>query len=143
MKRTIFIINLIVLLLAMVLWVNPFLGALAEFVLGIVQVLSLILLFTKWSSFTSKLKNQFRIYLISLMVYGILCFFIYLLISETFADSRIQNFPVRASFIVMGIPYLMAIFFTRLCFLSYKYDKSVLSILETDTLDAEFLHSDR
>lgn len=143
MKRNILNVNLLALFVVTVLWVNPILGAMAEFVLGVVQVISLILLVTKWNSFNSKLKNLIRLYLIFVLVYGIICFIIYLFISETLADSRIQNFPVSASFIVMGLPYLIAIFFTRLCFLSYKYDKSVLSKLETDTLDAEFLHSDK
>ena len=69
--KGVYLLNKVILIITLVLYLTLYLGMYSQIVLGLIQVLSAIFLFTYWKKFSSITKKQLSFYWILTILYGL------------------------------------------------------------------------
>ena len=73
--KIIYYLNKFVFIITLVLYLTLVYGLFAQIILGVIQVLSAIILFSYWKKFDRSIKNKVLYYWLAITIYGILWLF--------------------------------------------------------------------
>lgn len=80
-------INQIILIATLILYITIYFGLLSQILLGIIQVISALILFSFWKKLDEKARNKLTKYWIITIVYGLLWFLDLMLFNEYYTEE--------------------------------------------------------